>query len=68
MLVYYSINSSFEKVPNMLLMNKLSKVRNINSKLLMWIHDFLSNRTQRVVVAQNRSSEIQVTPVLGVYK
>ena len=45
-------------------MGNLSRVPNINSKMLMWIHDFLSKCRQKVVVAQRQSSETSVT--LGV--
>ena len=52
---------AFDKVPHQFLMGKLSRVPNINSKILMWIHDFLSERRQKVVVAQSQSSETSVT-------
>ena len=52
---------AFDKVPHQLLMSKLSKVPNINSKILMWIHDFLRDRKQRVVVSQHKSQELKVT-------
>ena len=32
-------------------MGTLARVPNINSKILMWIHDFFSERKQKVVVA-----------------
>ena len=52
---------SFDKVPHRLLMGKRSRVPNINSKILMWIRYFLSERRQKVVVAQSQSSEASVT-------
>ena len=55
---------AFDKVPHQLLMGKLSRVSNINSKILMWIHDLSSERRLKVVVAQSQSLETFVT--LGV--
>lgn len=52
---------AFDKVPHQLLMKKLSIVPNIDSKILMWIHDFLRDRKQCVVIDQNQSPEIAVT-------
>ena len=52
---------AFDKFPHQLLMGKLSRVLNISSKILMWIHDFLSERRQKVVVVQSQSSETSVT-------
>ena len=51
---------AFDKVPHQLLMGKPSRVPNIKSKILMWIHDFLSECSQKVVVAQSQSSETAV--------
>jgi len=52
---------AFDKVPHQLLMNKLPKVPKINSKVLMWIHEFLRDRKQKVVVASQKSLELDVT-------
>ena len=52
---------AFDKVPHQLLMGKLSRVPNINSKILMRIHDFLSERRQKLVAAQSQSSDTFVT-------
>ena len=51
----------FDKVPRQLLMKKLSKVPNIDSRIFMWIYDFLWDRKQCVVIDQNQSPEIAVT-------
>ena len=51
---------AFNKVIHQLLMGKLSRVSNINSKILLWINKFLSERKQNVVVAQNQMSETSV--------
>jgi len=41
----------FDKVPHQLLMNKLSQI----TETLMWIHKFLSNRKQKVVIKGHAS-------------
>ena len=55
------IAKAFDNVLHQLLMGKRSRVPNINSKILMWIRYFLSERRQKVVVAQSQSSETSVT-------
>ena len=52
---------AFDKVPHQLLMKKLSEVPNISSQILMWIHDFLKDRRQKVVINGQCSSELPVT-------
>ena len=52
---------AFNKIPYQLLMKKLSKVSKIDSKILMWIYDFLRDRKQCVIIDQNQSPEIAVT-------
>ena len=42
-----------------MLLNKLKKI-GINSKICVWIHNFLSNREQCVAINGTRSSEAQV--------
>ena len=44
-----------------LLMRKLSEIADVNDYLLSWIHDFLTNRTQRVVLQGNASESLSVT-------
>ena len=46
--VVMDFSKAFDKVPHKLLMSKSSKVPNINSEILLWIHDFLRDRRQRV--------------------
>ena len=59
--VVMAIAKAFDNVLHQLLMGKRSRVPNINSKILIWIRYFLSERRQKVVVAQSQSSEASVT-------
>ena len=52
---------AFDKVPHKLLMQKLSNIPNMTNELLMWIHDFLLDRKQKVRIKGNLSSELSVT-------
>ena len=52
---------AFDKVPHRLLMAKLSEVPDISKQILDWIHDFLFNRKQRVVIKGKASRELPVT-------
>ena len=52
---------AFDKVPHQLLMQKLSEVPDINKEVLHWIHNFLLERKQRVVVKGKASAELPVT-------
>ena len=52
---------AFDKVSHQLLMKELSEVPNISSQILMWIHDFLKDRRQKVVINGLNSSDLSVT-------
>ena len=52
---------AFDKVPHKLLLQKLSTVPNISNQILMWIHSFLCNRKQKVVIKGHTSLELPVT-------
>ena len=57
--IYLDFAKAFDKVDHDILLNKLKKV-GISGKIGVWIHDFLSNRQQCVVVNGTTSSEAQV--------
>jgi len=40
----------FDRVPHGLLLHKLSQIANVNNYLLRWVHNFLTDRKQRVVL------------------
>ena len=50
----------FDKVPHQLLMQKLAKLPNISTQILMWIHDFLLNRNQKLMIKGELSTEQSV--------
>ena len=52
---------AFDKVPRRLLMAKLSEVPDISKQILDWIHDFLFNRKQKVVIKSKAVRELPVT-------
>ena len=52
---------AFDKVPHKLLMQKISRLPDISSNILMWIHDFLLNRKQKVMIKGMLSEELPVT-------
>lgn len=52
---------AFDKVPHKLLMQKLAKLPNISTQIVMWIHDFLLNRKQKVMVKGELSDELSVS-------
>lgn len=51
---------AFDKVPHKLLMQKLAKLPNISTQIVMWIHDFLLNRNQKVMIKGELSTELSV--------
>ena len=51
---------AFDKVPQQLLMQKLAKLPNISTQILMWIHDFLLNCNQKVMIKGELSTELSV--------
>ena len=52
---------AFDRVPHSLLIEKLRQIANIDDYLLHWIHDFLTDRTQRVVLDGKHSQSLRVT-------
>ena len=58
--VYLDFRKAFDTVPHNRLLFKLSKY-GIQGNLLLWIKDFLSNRTQYVKINNSKSAEQQVT-------
>ena len=52
---------AFDRVPHALLIQKLSKIADIDEYLVRWVHNFLTNRTQRVVLDGCRSDPLPVT-------
>ena len=47
---------TFDKVPHILLLQKLGNIANPGITLMNWIQDFLTRRTQKVVVNGQASS------------
>ena len=58
--VYLDFAKAFDSVPHKRLLHKLASY-GVNGKLLAWIHAFLSNRRQRVVVNGEMASWSAVT-------
>ena len=56
---------AFDKVPHVLLMQKLKQVPDMHLQLVDWVQDFLTNRRQRVVITGESSSEVPQGSVLG---
>ena len=61
--IYYDFAKAFDKVDHGILLKKLKKL-GINCKIGLWIHNFLSNRQQCVVLNGTTSSEAQVKSVV----
>ena len=57
--IYLDFAKAFDKVDHGILLNKLKKI-GINSKIGVWMHNFLSNRQQCVAVNGITSSEAEV--------
>ena len=57
--IFFDYRKAFDSVPHRPLMQKLFSL-NLNSFLSRWISDYLTNRTQQVVVDSATSSAIQV--------
>ena len=57
--IYLDFAKAFDKVDHGVLLNKLRKIE-INGKIGVWIHNFLSNRQQCVAANGTTSSEAQV--------
>ena len=58
--VYLDFSKAFDSVPHRRLLHKLHEY-GIRGKLLKWIEDFLSDRTQFVSIDNEKSSTIDVT-------
>ena len=52
---------AFDKVPHLLLLQKLRYILELDITLMDWIQDFLTSRTQKVVVNGQASSSCVVT-------
>jgi len=52
---------AFDSVPHSLLMQKLSQIDGLDTSIVRWIHNFLSQRCQRVVIAGQHSPDLPVT-------
>ena len=59
--IVMDFKKAFDKVPHLLLLQKLQIIPGINTQLLNWIHDFLSNRQQSVVLNGKSSQKCTVT-------
>ena len=57
--IYLDFSKAFDKVDHNILLTKLSSIR-INGKTLRWIQEFLTNRTQRVMVNGKLSAPHEV--------
>ena len=52
---------AFDKVPHRLLMKKLRMIDGIDPQIVNWIQDFLTNRTQQVIIQGKHSTKRHVT-------
>ena len=57
--VFFELRKAFDSVPHTPLLDKLSALQ-LNVHLLQWIHSYLSNRSQTVVVGGEESSMLPV--------
>ena len=53
--IYLDLQKGFDKAPHVILMDKLKKI-GTDRELANWIDNWLSNRTQRVVIRVNRQN------------
>ena len=58
--VLLDFKKAFDKVPHTLLFKKIQQISGIDNKLISWIQDFLTGRSQQVVVGNTKSSELPV--------
>ena len=58
--IYLDFQKNFDSVPHQRLIQKLSSF-GVHGKILLWIKDFLRNRTQQVVLNGQKSGSILVT-------
>ena len=66
--IVMDFKKAFDKVPHLLLLQKLQAMRCINGHLINWIHDFLTNRQQSVVLRGERSAECSAMLLLESHK
>jgi len=59
--VIMGFKKAFDKVPHLMLLQKLQEILGINGYLLNWILDFLSDRQQSVVLRGTSSQKCRVT-------
>ena len=57
--VFFDIRNAFDSVPHQLLLEKMKRI-GLNEYLLHWLHTYLSNRKQVVVVDGESSEELSV--------
>ena len=57
--IIMDFEKAFDKVPHLLLLQKLQGIPGINTHLLNWILDFLSDRQQSVVLRGSKLSRVQ---------
>ena len=58
-MLYLDFQKAFDSVPHLRLIEKLHNL-GIDGKLLNWIHSFITNRTQRVMIGDSSSNWVQV--------
>ena len=58
--IYLDYAKAFDKVPHAILMRKLKEKAKIGGKIGIWINEFLTNRTQFVVVNGEKSESSTV--------
>ena len=69
-IIFLDFSKTFDKVPHNLLLHKLNMF-SFNNKLLNWFTDYLSERSQAVIVEGEQSENLPVTsgvpqgPILG---
>ena len=59
--VVLDFQKAFDKVPHSLLLQKIRQIQGIDPHIINWIQDFLTDRSQRVMVKKSKSAELAVT-------
>ena len=57
--IFFDLRKAFDSVPHQLLLDKLSNY-GLNSHIISWIHNYLMDRKQHVVVGGSSSSDVPV--------